>query len=72
MVELGGEARAYPLQILVWHEMVADQIGDLPLLVTYCPLCNSSIAFDRRVDGKAYDFGVSGMLRHSDMIMFDR
>ena len=72
VVELGGEARAYPLQILVWHEMVADQIGDVPLLVTYCPLCNSSIAFDRRVDGQVYDFGVSGMLRHSDMIMFDR
>ncbi len=72
VVELEGEARAYPLQVLLWHEMVLDQIGDVPLLVTYCPLCNSSIAFDRRVDGKVYDFGVSGMLRHSDMIMFDR
>ena len=72
VVELEGQARAYPLQVLLWHEMVLDQIGDVPLLVTYCPLCNSSIAFDRRVDGKVYDFGVSGMLRHSDMIMFDR
>ena len=72
VVELDGDARAYPLQVLLWHEMVSDQIGDVPLLVTYCPLCNSSIAFDRRVDGKVYEFGVSGMLRHSDMIMFDR
>ena len=72
VVELEGDARAYPLQVLIWHEMVTDQIGGVPLLVTYCPLCNSSIAFDRRVDGKVYDFGVSGMLRHSDMIMFDR
>jgi len=71
VVELEGDARAYPLQVLIWHEMVTDQIGGVPLLVTYCPLCNSSIAFDRRVDGKVYDFGVSGMLRHSDMIMFD-
>ena len=72
VVDLEGDARAYPLQVLIWHEMVTDQIGGVPLLVTYCPLCNSSIAFDRRVDGKVYDFGVSGMLRHSDMIMFDR
>ncbi len=72
VVELDGDARAYPLQVLIWHEMVSDQIGDVPLLVTYCPLCNSSIAFDRRVDGKVLDFGVSGMLRHSNMIMFDR
>ena len=72
VVELEGEARAYPLQVLIWHEMVTDQIGGVPLLVTYCPLCNSSIVFDRRLDGKVYDFGVSGMLRHSDMIMFDR
>ena len=72
VVEHAGEARAYPLQILMWHELVNDQIGDLPLLVSYCPLCNSALVFDRRVDGKVYDFGVSGMLRNSDMVMYDR
>jgi hypothetical protein len=72
VVEHAEEVRAYPLQILIWHELVNDRVGDLPLLVSYCPLCNSALAFDRRVDGKVYDFGVSGMLRHSDMVMYDR
>lgn len=65
-------SRAYPLRILIWHEIVNDQIGDLPITVTYCPLCNSAIIFDRRLNGKILDFGVSGKLRHSDMIMYDR
>ncbi len=72
VVEHRGEVRAYPLQILIWHELVNDQIGELPILVSYCPLCNSGIVFDRRVDGQVYDFGVSGMLRNSDMVMYDR
>ena len=72
VVTLGGEARAYPLQILVWNELVNDRIGDRPILVSYCPLCNTAITFDRRVDGVVHDFGVSGMLRHSDMVMYDR
>jgi hypothetical protein len=71
-IDLGGHARAYPLQILIWHELVNDRIGDRPILVSYCPLCNSAIVFDRRVDGGVYEFGVSGMLRHSDMVMYDR
>ena len=71
-VEHAGEARAYPLQILIFHELVGDQIGDLPILASYCPLCNSALTFDRRIDGKTYDFGVSGMLRNSDMVMYDR
>jgi anti-sigma factor RsiW len=66
------EARAYPLQILIWHEIVNDRIAGLPLAVTFCPLCYSAVVFDRTVDGQEYKFGVSGMLRHSDMIMFDR
>src|SRR5262249_14248634 len=53
-------------------ELVNDQIGDLPILVSYCPLCNSALVFDRRLGGKVYDFGVSGMLRQSDMVMYDR
>jgi hypothetical protein len=70
--ELGGTPRAYPLQILLWHELVNDRIGETPVLVSYCPLCNSAIVFDRRIGGNVYDFGVSGMLRHSDMVMYDR
>ncbi len=69
---INGEARAYPLQILIWHEIINDEFNGVPVAVTFCPLCYSAIAFDRRLDGKTYNFGVSGMLRHSDMIMFDR
>jgi hypothetical protein len=72
VVEQAGEARAYPLQILIWHELVNDEIAGLPILVSYCPLCNSALVFDRRIEGKVYDFGVSGMLRNSDMVMYDR
>lgn len=68
----GGEARAYPLQVLTWHEIVNDEIAGLPVTVTYCPLCNTAIAFDRRHGGRVLDFGVSGKLRHSDMVMYDR
>lgn len=70
--QLNGTARAYPLQILIWHEIVNDNIGEIPVLVTFCPLCYSAIVFDRRIDGETHQFGVSGFLRHSDMIMFDR
>jgi hypothetical protein len=57
---------------LIWHEIINDEFNGVPVAVTFCPLCYSAIAFDRRLDGKTYNFGVSGMLRHSDMIMFDR
>jgi len=70
--EEGGEARAYPLQILIWHEIVNDVVGGRPVLITFCPLCNTAIAFDRVVSGKVLDFGVSGLLRNSDLVMFDR
>jgi len=69
---IGGQARAYPLRILTWHEIVNDEIAGVPVTVTYCPLCNSAIAFDRRVDGRVLDFGTTGKLRHSDMVMYDR
>jgi hypothetical protein len=69
---LNGDARAYPLQILMWHEIVNDVVGGVPVTVTYCPLCNSAIVFDRRVAGRILDFGVSGNLRKSDMVMYDR
>lgn len=71
-LRIDGHARAYPLQILIWHEIVNDEIAGKPVTVTFCPLCYTAIAFDRRLDGKVYSFGVSGMLRHSDMVMYDR
>ena len=71
-LEIDGDARAYPLQILTWHEIVNDEVGGLPVAVTFCPLCNSAIAFDRRLDGDLLEFGVSGNLRNSDLVMYDR
>lgn len=70
--ELNGAAKAYPLQILTWHEIVNDTVGGVPVLATFCPLCNSAIVFERTLDGVVYDFGVSGKLRNSDLIMWDR
>jgi len=67
-----GEARAYPLRILIRHEIVNDVINGLPVTVTYCPLCDSAVVFDRRFDGRVLDFGTTGKLRHSDMVMYDR
>lgn len=72
VVEMGGEAKAYPLQILIWHEIVNDVVGDIPVVVTFCPLCNTTLAFDRRFDGQVLDFGTTGYLRHSDLVMYDR
>jgi hypothetical protein len=72
-VELGGEAKAYPLQILVWHEIVNDTVGGVPVVVTYCPLCNTAISFRRPVvDGNVTTFGTSGKLYHSNLVMYDR
>ena len=71
-LEVNGVAKAYPLQILTRHEIVNDEIGGVPVAVTFCPLCNSAIVFDRRLNGVVYDFGVSGNLRNSDLIMWDR
>ena len=72
VLSLGSEHRAYPLQILIWHEIVNDQVGDTPLTVTFCPLCNTALAFDRRVEGRVLDFGTTGNLRKSDLVMWDR
>ena len=72
-LELAGEQpRAYPLRYLTWHEIVNDVIGGRHVTVTFCPLCNSGIVFDGLVNGEVRTFGVSGKLRHSDMIMYDR
>jgi len=71
-LEINGDTRAYPLQILTWHEIVNDTVGEIPVIVTFCPLCNSALVFDRRLNGEVYDFGTSGWLRHSDLVMWDR
>jgi hypothetical protein len=72
-LEIGGEARAYPVQVLTWHEIVNDTLGDVPVSVTYCPLCNSAVAYDRRLpDGRIVDFGTSGLLWNSALVMYDR
>lgn len=71
-VEHRGVAKAYPLSIMIWHEIVNDEIAGLPIAVTFCPLCNSSIVFSRIVNGRRLDFGVTGKLINSDLIMFDR
>lgn len=71
-VHIGREARAYPLRILIWHEIVNDTIAGKPIAVTFCPLCNSAVVFERRVDGRAMSFGTTGKLRHSDLVMYDR
>jgi len=67
-----SEARAYPLAILIWHEIVNDAIGGTPVVVTFCPLCNTGLAFERTVDGLIHDFGTTGNLRYSDLVMYDR
>lgn len=70
-LEIEGDARAYPLEVLTRHEIVNDVVSGVPVAVTFCPLCNSAVVFDRRVDGKVLRFGVSGNLRYSDLIMWD-
>jgi len=71
-LEVNGVARAYPLQIIIWHEIVNDMVAGTPVAVTFCPLCNSAVVFDRRHKGQTLEFGVSGLLRNSDLIMYDR
>lgn len=71
-VEIAGATpRAYPLRYLTWHEIVNDTVGGVPVAVTFCPLCNSGMVFDRRVGGATLTFGVTGKLRNSDMVMYD-
>ena len=69
---IAGDARAYPLRILIWHEIVNDTVGGTPVSITFCPLCNSGVVFDRRVAGEVTTFGTTGKLRNSDLVMYDR
>lgn len=70
-LEIDGDARAYPLEVLTRHEIVNDVVSSAPIAVTFCPLCNSAVVFDRRVADQVLRFGVSGNLRYSDLIMWD-
>ncbi|MDJ0951582.1 MAG: DUF3179 domain-containing protein [Alphaproteobacteria bacterium] len=70
-IDIDGDRRAYPLRMMLWHEIVNDTVGGVPVLVTFCPLCNSGSVFDRRVDGQELRFGNTGRLRHFDMVMYD-
>jgi hypothetical protein len=72
LLSVNGDARAYPMQILMWHEIANDAVGDVPVVVTFCPLCNTAIAFDRRFENDVLDFGTTGRLRNSNLIMYDR
>lgn len=67
----GKEAKAYPIRILNWHEVVNDTLDGKPILITYCPLCGTGMAFDPVINGKKYTFGVSGLLYNSDVLMYD-
>lgn len=71
-VQIGDEVRAYPVQVLMWHEIVNDTVDGVPVAVTYCPLCNTAISFDRRIDGTETTFGTSGRLYASALVMYDR
>jgi len=71
-LDIDGDARAYPVQILMWHEIVNDTVGGVPVAVTYCPLCNSAVAYDRRVGDRVMEFGTSGLLWNSALVMYDR
>lgn len=71
-LDIAGDARAYPLRVLIWHEIVNDIVGGKPVTVTYCPLCNAALVFERNVEGRLLDFGTTGKLRHSDLVMYDR
>lgn len=72
VVDIDGDVRAYPIQILMWHEIVNDTVGGVPLAVTYCPLCNTALAFERTVLGNETTFGTSGSLYFANLVMYDR
>ncbi len=71
-VSIGGESRAYPIRVLMYHEAVNDEIGGTPIAVIYCPLCDSVSVVDRRLGGTVHEFGISGLLTNSNVLLFDR
>ncbi len=72
VLDINGFVHVYPLEILIWHEIVNDIVDGVEAVITYCPLCNTGIAFKREYDGIIFDFGTSGFLRYSNLIMYDR
>ncbi|MEX2653564.1 MAG: DUF3179 domain-containing protein [Acidimicrobiia bacterium] len=72
VLDIDGDARAYPIQIMIWHEIVNDVVGDVPVSVTYCPLCNSAVSYVRTIGGHETTFGTSGRLFASALVMYDR
>ncbi len=71
-INLNGDIRVYPLQILVWHEIVNDNVAGIPVAITYCPLCFTKQVFNRTVNHTVIDFGTSGKLYNSNLVMYDR
>jgi len=71
-LSLNGDSRAYPIRILNWHEVVNDTVGGRGVVISYCPLCGTGMVFDAQVNGQTLDFGVSGLLYNSDMLLYDR
>jgi hypothetical protein len=71
-LEVNGDSRAYPIRIMTWHEIVNDEVGGVPVTVSYCPLCNSALAYERQVGDHLLDFGTSGLLYQSSLVMYDR
>tara|TARA_Y100000310_G_scaffold345665_1_gene467986 strand:- start:39456 stop:39866 length:411 start_codon:yes stop_codon:yes gene_type:complete len=71
-IEIKGETRAYPHQIMVWHEIVNDKIQGESILITYCPLCFTGIAFERKINNEAVEFGTSGKLYNNNLVIYDR
>lgn len=72
VLDIGGDARAYPVEIMMWHEIVNDVVGGVPVAVTYCPLCNSAVAYERTINDVPVTFGTSGELYASALVMYDR
>jgi hypothetical protein len=72
VIDVDGDVRAYPVQIMIWHEIVNDVVGGVPVAVTYCPLCNSAISYERTIEGRETTFGTSGRLFASALVMYDR
>ena len=72
VVSINGDVRAYPIQILYHHDVANDLVGGEPIVVTFCPLCGSALAFDRRIDGRTLEFGYVGALHNSNLLMYDR
>jgi hypothetical protein len=72
IIEIDGDVRGYPVQILIWHEIVNDVVGEVPVAITYCPLCNSAVTYERTIDGHLTTFGTSGFLFNSALVMYDR